>query len=137
MAISRLADPEFLKLTATLFANGLSRQAMADELGIKDLATITKWRRDPRIRAQVTRLLEDRIIQVSRRVDSIIEGRLAHAEQMDTETLLKIRKEYGGAAVARIEKTDEDTVQQAMTAIEEDPELPDKLAKLLNGSPAE
>lgn len=106
---------------------------MADELGVKDLDTITRWRRDPRVKATVTRLLEDRIIQVSRRVDSIIEGRLSHADEMDTETLLKIRKEYGGAAVARTEKADDATVQQAMDAIEDDPDLPDKLAKLLEG----
>ncbi len=130
----KLADPTFLKLVATCFANGMSRGAMCDELGVSDLNTITKWRQDPRVKAIVKRLLEDRVIQVSRRIDSIIEGRLTQAETMDTNTLLRIRKEYGGAAVARTEKADDATVQEAMNAIEEDPDLPEKLARLLSGA---
>ena len=104
---------------------------MCEELGMKDKDTITRWRRDPRVKARVAKINEDRVIQISRKVDSIIEGRLAHAEEMDTETLLRIRKEYGGAAVARKEAIDDATVSEALDALEQNPDLDDELRELL------
>lgn len=128
---SKLSDPSFLKLVAELFAAGASRADMCEELGMKDKDTITRWRRDPRVKARVAKINEDRVIQISRKVDSIIEGRLAHAEEMDTETLLRIRKEYGGAAVARKEAIDDATVSEALDALEQNPDLDDELRELL------
>jgi hypothetical protein len=130
---SRLADPEFLRLVAEHFAAGASRQDMCDELGVKDKDTITRWRHDPRVKAIVSKINADRVIQISRKVDSIIEGRLSQADKLDTETLLKIRKEYGGAAVSRKEANDDAVSAEAMKRLEEDPTIGDRLLEALNG----
>lgn len=137
---SKLADPEFAKLVAGLFADGLSRQAMLEVLqdggfDVKDPDTISRWRKDPRVKPLVAKIIEDRAIQISRKIDSVIEARLAHAEELDTETLLKIRKEYGGATVGRREIEEDSVTQGAISAIESDPEFADKLAKVLSGEP--
>jgi hypothetical protein len=128
---SRLQDPEFLKLTAECFAAGMSRQAMMEELGVKDRDTITRWRRDPRVKELVKKLIEDRVIQISRRVDSVIEGRLTHADKLSTEELIKIRKEYGGAVTARTEKAD-DALDGAWAALQENPDFVEELEQLMS-----
>ncbi len=128
---SRLSDPEFLKRVAQCFYAGMSRDAMCKELNVSDPDTITRWRRDPRVQAIVAKLNSDRVLQISRKVDSIIEGRLSRADQLDTETLIKIRKEYGGAAVSRTERPDDDTMAEAMEALEEDPEFVDALEEFI------
>lgn len=130
---SRLNDPGFLQLVAECFAAGMSRQAMCDELDVGDKDTITRWRRDPRVKAKVQKLIEDRAIQISRKIDSVIEGKLSMAADMSIDELIKIRKEYGGSRVSSKELADDATVDQAVDALEQDPELADKLAALLNG----
>lgn len=127
---SRLSDPSFLKRVAQCFYEGLSRKAMCEELDVKDEETITRWRRDPRVKALVAKMNEDRVMQISRKVDSIIEGRLAHAKDMDTDTLIKIRKEYGGSTVARRE-TDDSAITEAMEALETNPDFAEELEEFL------
>lgn len=131
---SKLQDPTFLKRVADCFYNGLSRQAMCDELGVADTDTITRWRRDPRVKAIVGKLNEDRVMQISRKVDSIIEGRLSQAQNMDTETLLKVRKEYGGGAVARKETDEGSTIAEALSKLESNPNFADELEELIRGA---
>lgn len=104
---------------------------MCEELGVSDPDTITRWRRDPRVQALVGKLNADRVQQISRKIDSVIEGRLANVKKMDTNTLLRIRKEYGGSAVARTERSDDATILDAMDALEENPEFADDLAEFL------
>lgn len=134
---SYIDTPEGQQHVAECFAAGMSRQAMCDELGVKDKDTISRWRRDPRIKAKVMKLIEDRAIQISRKVDSIIEGRLSQAENLDTETLIKIRKEYGGASVQRREVADDATVHEAMEVLENNPEAVEQLERLLRGEPVD
>lgn len=128
---SRLEDPEFLQLVAECFAAGMSRQEMCDELDVADKDTITRWRRDARVKAKVMKLIQDRAIQISRKIDSVIEGRLAHTDDMSIEELIKIRKEYGGASVQRREVADDATVHEALEALEDNPELVEEIEKLL------
>lgn len=128
-----LQDPERVKLAAAMFVEGMTRAQMSEELGVSEW-TITQWRKDPRIRAQVTKLVEDRVMRIVGRTDHIIEGRLQNAEDMDTELLLKIRKEFLGGAFRALHeggKVDTDTIYQAQDAVQADPELLAGLRELL------
>lgn len=130
---SGLNDPERVKLAAAMFMEGATRATMAAELGVSEW-TITQWRKDPRVRAQVTKLVEDRVMRIVGRTDHIIEGRLQNAEDMDTELLLKIRKEFLGGAFRALHeggKADEATVYEAMDEVQADPELLSGLRALL------
>jgi hypothetical protein len=129
---SFLDTPENVKAVGEAFANGLSRAQMCEMFGVSDPHTITRWRRDPRVKAVALKVIEDRVLQVTRKVDSVIAGRLEHAEDMTVDELLKIRKEFlGGALRAQTEKADEDTIAEAQDWLEENPEAADKLAELL------
>lgn len=130
---SGLNDPERVKLAAAMFVEGATRAAMAEELGVSEW-TITQWRKDPRVRAQVSKLVEDRVMRIVGKTDHIIEGRLQNADDMDTELLLRIRKEFLGGAFRALHeggKVDDATTYEAMEAVEGDPELMDGLRKLL------
>lgn len=130
---SGLSDPERVKLAAALYVEGATREDMARELGVSPW-TITQWRKDPRVRAQVSKLVEDRVMRIVGKTDHIIEGRLQDAGKMDTELLLRIRKEFLGGAFRALHeggKVDEATTYEAMEAVEGDPELLDGLRKLL------
>jgi predicted transcriptional regulator len=129
-----LNDPERVKLAAAMFVEGSTRADMAAELGVSEW-TITQWRKDPRVRAQVTRLVEDRVQRIVGKTDHIIEGRLQNAEEMETELLLRIRKEFLGGAFRALHEggqVDADTVHEAMDEVEADPELLAGLRELLN-----
>lgn len=133
-----LSDPEYAKAIAAAFVSGMSHRQIASEFGInKD--TVTNWRRDPRVKAHALKMIEDRILTITRRVDSIIEARLQHAENLSIKDLVMLRKEYlGGALRQQTEKADEATVSEAMTALEENPQLAEQLAALLqNGGPVQ
>lgn len=133
-----LAEPQFAKAVAEAFVSGASRQDMCDLFNVKDKDTITRWRRDPRVKAVALKLVEDRVLQITRRVDAAIEGRLEYAEKMSVRELLDIRKEFlGGALRTQTEKADEATVTQAMEAMESNPDLADEIAKLVDATPAE
>lgn len=130
---SGLADPERVKLAAAMFVEGATRADMAAELGVSPW-TITQWRKDARVRAQVTKLVEDRVMRIVGKTDHIIEGRLQDAQDMDTELLLRIRKEFLGGAFRALHeggKADEHTVYEAMGEVEADPDLLEGLRTLL------
>lgn len=129
-----LANPEFAKAVAEAFAAGLSRQEMCDTFGVKDRDTITRWRRDPRVKAYALKIIEDRVLQVTRKVDGVIAERLEHAEDMTITELLAIRKEFlGGALRAQTEKADEETVQEAMSFLEANPDAMEQLDAIMRG----
>lgn len=132
--LNGLNDPERVKLAAAMYVEGVSRTDMAKELGVSTW-TITQWRKDPRVRAQVTKLVEDRVMRIVGKTDHIIEGRLQDATNMDTELLLRIRKEFLGGAFRALHeggKADEATVYEAMGEVEADPELLIGLRELLS-----
>lgn len=127
-----LADPDFAKQVAEAFAAGASRKDMCELFGVKDQDTITRWRRDPRVKAVALRIIEDRVLQVTRKVDGVIAGRLEYADKMTIRELLDIRKEFlGGALRAQTEKADEGTVQEAQEFLEKHPEAMEQLDTLL------
>jgi hypothetical protein len=132
-----LSDPEFAKLVAQAFADGLSRNDMCDMFGVKDPDTITRWRRDPRVKTHALKLIEDRVLQVTRKVDGVIAERLEHAKDMTIQELLAIRKEFlGGALRAQTEKADEATIMEAQEALERNPQLVEELEKLFSSGAA-
>lgn len=87
-------EPELALLIAELYIDGQTNEQIAKRLGRgvhKD--TITDYRRDPRVKREIKRLSGEREQLITRRVDRVIMNRLEKAEEIDTETLLKIRKE--------------------------------------------
>lgn len=131
---SRLKDPAFLKRVAHCFYAGLSRAQMCEELDVKDPDTITRWRRDPRVKAIVSKMNEDRALQISRKVDSRIEAILGDDQrELKVQDLILIRKEFGGVGVGRREVADDDTIVEAMDKLAENPNFAEDLRKLLAG----
>jgi transposase-like protein len=129
-----LADDDFAKLVAEAFAAGMSRKEMCEEFGVKDPDTITRWRRDIRVKRFAFKIIEDRILQVTRKVDGVIASRLEDASEMTIQELLAIRKEFlGGALRAQTEKADEETVNEAQDWLEKNPDARDALEALLTG----
>lgn len=130
-----LADAEYAKQVAALFVAGTSRKEMAETLGVGE-DTIGRWRRDPRVKAHAMKMVEDRVIAITRRVDSAIEARLAHAEKLSIKDLLDIRKEFlGGSLRQQTERADEDTVSQGLAALEANPDLIEQLSELVERQP--
>jgi hypothetical protein len=102
--------------------------------GVKDPDTITRWRRDARVKGYALKIIEDRVLQVTRKVDGVIAERLEHASDMTIAELLAIRKEFlGGALRAQTEKADEATVGEMQEFLEQFPEAADELDKMLSG----
>lgn len=127
-------NPEFTKQVAEAFAAGCSRREMCEMFGVKDEDTITRWRRDPRVKAVALRIIEDRVLQVTRKVDGVIAGRLEHAQNMTVRELLDIRKEFlGGALRAQTEKADEVAIQEAQEFLEKHPNAMEQLEDMLAG----
>lgn len=126
---SRLSDPEFAQEVAEALAEGLSRAEMCSLFGVKDPATITRWKKDPRVKGVLNRLINDRVQEVTRKVDAKIAAILAR-DDLTVQELIMIRKEYlGGSLRAATEKADDDTVAEAVRAAE-DPEFMKDLADL-------
>jgi transposase-like protein len=132
--VSPFVDPEFTKAVAQAFVDGLSRKEIAEMFGRHDLDTITRWRRDPRVKAYALKLIEDRILQVTRKTDAIIAQRLQDSDKLSVQEVIMIRKEFlGGALRSQTEKADAETIQEAQTWLENNPEAADELEKLLSG----
>ncbi len=128
-----LANPEYAKLVAESFAAGMSRRQMCVEFGVKDPDTITRWRRDPRVKSYALKLIEDRILQVTRKVDGKIAAMLDR-DDLSIMELIAIRKEFlGGALRAQTEKADESTIAEAQDWLERNPDAADQLDALLRG----
>jgi hypothetical protein len=131
-----LADPDFAKKVGEAFASGASRMDMCEMFGVKDPDTITRWRRDPRVKTYALKLIEDRVLQVTRKVDGVIAERLEHANEMTIVELLAIRKEFlGGALRSQTEKADDETIGEAAAWLEQHPEKAAALSVLLEDGP--
>src|ERR1044072_6830520 len=120
---NRLSDPEFAQQVAEALAEGKSRQEVADMFDVKSLETITRWRKDPRVTGILTTLINDRVREVTRKVDSRTAGILENRDDLTVRVLLDIRKEFlGGALREETQKADENVVNAAMDAAA-DPEF--------------
>jgi transposase-like protein len=129
-----LADPDFAQSVAEAFVAGQTRRQMCDLFGVSDPDTITRWRRDARVKAIAFKLIEDRVLQVTRRVDAVIAERLENASEMTTKELLEVRKEYlGGKLREQHEKADDETVHEAQDWLSSNPEEAAELERILAG----
>lgn len=129
---SRLADPEFALKVAEALAEGLSRDQMCTLFDVKDPMTITRWKRDPRVKGHLTKIINERVQEVTRKVDSKIAA-ILDRDDLTVQELILIRKEFlGGALRDQTQQVDDQTVQEAMRAAE-DPDFQAKLADLFAG----
>lgn len=127
-----LDDPEFAKKVAEAFAAGESRKAMCAMFGVKNVETITRWRRDARVKMYVFKIIEDRVLQVTRRVDGVISARLEEANDLSVAELLAIRKEFlGGALRMQTETVDEATISEATVWADENPHAMEQLESIM------
>ena len=129
---SKLADPAFAQRVAEALAEGLSRAKMCETFNVSDPATITRWKRDPRVKGHLTKIINERVQEVTRKVDSKIAA-ILDRDDLTVQELILIRKEFlGGALRDQTQQVDDQTVQEAMRAAE-DPEFQAKLAALFAG----
>lgn len=127
-----LADPDFAGNVAQAFVDGNSREQMCEMFGVRDPHTITRWRRDPRVKALCMKLIEDRVLAVTRKVDASIQKRLLKPGDLTVTELLNIRKEFlGGALRAQTEKADEDTINEAQQWLENNPDMAANLDEMI------
>lgn len=140
---SMLEDPSFVDYVAELFASGIGREKMLEKLqeegfDVRDKATITRWRKNPAVKAKIVKINEDRAIQISRRIDAIIAGRLAQAEKLTIKDLIMIRKEFGGATLGQQQINNSDEVAvDAMKAMENNPNFMQEVEALFSGENSE
>lgn len=133
---SALADEEFLDLFCKAYVTNITNLELAELFNVNE-KTIRQWKKDPRVIAISKKMVEDRVLGIVRKIDSTIAARLAHPEKLETDILIKLRKEYlGGAFRAETEggKDDPDTINAAAAALEDNPELMAELQELLAGA---
>ena len=127
-----LADPEFAYRVAECFHAGLTRDEMCTTLGVKDPNTITRWRRDPRVSTLVNKMIQDRVLEVTRKVDGEIARRMQNPQDLTIKDLIDLRKEFlGGQLRDKTTEVDEATVNEAMALFDSDPEAAQELRELL------
>lgn len=133
---SRLKDPEFAKAVAEAYISGMGRDEMCEVLQCsKD--SISTWVRDPRVQAHASRLTLDRIQRITRRIDSEVEGRLAHVGNWKIEDLLKVRKEYLERSLKVAEAsagTLSETSEELAEAMDQDADLATELRRLVGAA---
>lgn len=130
---SKLDEPEYVELFAQAVAEGFTAAELASIFMI-GARTVRTHRNDPRVRAAALKFIEERVLRITRKVDSQIEQRLQNVAELDTVTLLKIRKEFlGGVFRSQTQggKDDPDTINAAQAQLEDDPELAAKLMDLI------
>ena len=128
-----LSDPDYAHSFAEAVVAGMTKVELA-EMFDKSQSTITKWKKDPRVTLIARKLIQDRVIEVTRRVDSVIAARLANAEELTIKELLDIRKEFMGDKLrADTEPVDSETVNEAQNFFDQNPDAAEQLRALLSG----
>lgn len=136
--ISRLANPDFAKAVGEAYADGCSRQEMAEMFGAH-ADTMTDWVRDPRVQAHAARFAQERVNQITRITDRELLSRLKDADdetKMPTELLLKVRKEFLDRSLKiDLGKAGEqpETINEIISNLEDDPELARQLQEWASG----
>lgn len=134
---SRLADPEFVEHLAICVANGMTREAICEEIGAKDVGSITRWKRDPRVKAAVQKVIKDRITLITSRTDAAILKKLDDADNLTVKEIVLIRQQFlGGKMRETIEDVDEETVNDLQDWLSKNPDDAAALDELLSGQSA-
>ena len=124
--------PELQVIVAEHYVAGDTNIQIAHALNAQDPSlnvhkdTITDYRRYPDVAVMIKTLSEERIARLTRKIDSKLEARLDADAEIDTETLLKIRKELLGGRL-KIEHKDTSEGRKSATermwkAADDDPE---------------
>lgn len=136
--LSKIANPEFAKAVAEAYIDGMSRKEMA-EIFCVHVDTISLWTKDIRVQTHAAKMAQERVTRITRKIDKVIEGRLQDSEDMETETLLRIRKEFLDRSL-KIDlaagKDNPDTIRDATDLLESNPDFAAGLAALLGQAPA-
>lgn len=85
-----------IEFVAELYASGMTKAAMIEELPISDRATLNNWIKDERVSMKVEDILREKSLRIRRKVDAELEARVSdkrRLQMMPPETLLKIRSE--------------------------------------------
>jgi transposase len=122
-------EPHLREIVAESYVNGMTNAQIADAIGYGvHPDTITDYKRHPKVQAIAERLTKERHLQITSKIDASLLKRLDHVDKIDTETLLKIRKEI---LPERIEVNDTtkraSLVEELMDLADEDPELAQRL----------
>jgi hypothetical protein len=133
-----LDNPQQLRWFAECVAIGLSAREIAPILAISRKSA-ERYRNDPRVKVEAIKLIEDRVVRVTSRVDTLIAQRLdTEADDMSVETLLKVRKEFlQGPLRAAAQGNDPgaDVINDAIESIEDNPDFAAELQALLERQP--
>jgi hypothetical protein len=132
MRIAKIDEyPELKDTLAELLADNVSKQDIADKMGVKDRGTIAEWAKRPEIQTRVSRLIEERSNRILTKTTEKIEGYLNSGSKISLENLLKIHREFAG------QKLNIETGADAAKALQElflqahdDAELAAAMAKL-------
>lgn len=133
-----LDSQEKIDLFAEAVGSGMLVKEIMETFSISK-STVAASKKDPRVKVAALKYIEERVIRISRKVDSTIEARLLDPEELDTETLLRIRKEYlGGAFRAQTtgDSKDDRTINEAMDELEKNPGMAEALDAILSGKAA-
>lgn len=85
-----------IELVAELYASGMTKKKMLEELPVTQNATLNNWLKDERVQSKVEEILREKSLRIRRKVDAELEARVSNKQriqQMPPETLLKIRSE--------------------------------------------
>ena len=113
---------------ARMYADGLNRTQIAEELGVNP-STVSGWVKRADVQGLISKFIEERSNRVLRHTDKTIEAKLMSSKELELEELLKIRKEFAGQKV-EITNRDGDrsaATDELMQRLHEDPELLDRL----------
>jgi len=116
--------PWMQDIVAEAMVNGKTNQEIADLLQHgthKD--SVTDYKKHPAVQAKAERLTKERFLQITGKIDSALLARLEHVDKMDTEELLKIRKEILPERIEVTNKTDKASIiAELFDLLDKDPE---------------
>lgn len=129
-------EPELQEMVAKLFVEGKGNKEIAEALGRGvHPDTITDYKRHPAVQRIAMRMTRERHLQITSKIDTALAERLKHADKIDTETLLKIRKEILPDRIEIADKTNSGSIIEEMwDAANEDPQLAEKMQKALEAA---
>lgn len=127
-------DKAMRESLARMYADGMNRTQIADELGCNP-STVSGWVKRADVQALISKFIEERSNRVLRHTDKMIESKLMSGATIELDELLKIRREFAGQ---KVEVTNRDgdkaaATDELMQKLHENPELLDQLL----GEPSE
>lgn len=128
-----LSDPEYAQQIAEALVAGSTIKQMCEMFGRSD-RTIKDWKKDPRVQLVARKMIQERVIEITRRTDAVIAAKLQNAEELTVKELLDIRKEYMGDKLRQEhEPVDAQTINEAQNFFDQNPDAAEQMRKLLGG----